>query len=292
MRRIAITLDAFEVSARALEQAVRLAERMGAQLEGIFIEDIDLIQIAELPFLKEVRSVSRSEHVIDPARMEQELRVLARRAERLLSEQATRHNVAWSFRTWRGSIDSDLLAVDIEADVFALTRLGAALRRSRALPTRSTAVSVLFTGTEASVRALQAAIKLATDPHREINVLLPADGDAEAARLQQLATGQSGEAAARLHFIHMTEGSLTELMEILTDHRIAEDHELPQTGVSLDIERMLSSRFIRSPEYGTRACTVLTIDGNRRVDFSEQNFRDAEHPGELQHETFTIETGL
>ena len=80
-----------------------------------------------------------------------------------------------------------------------------------------------------------------------------------------------------------------ELMEILTDHRIAEDHELPQTGVSLDIERMLSSRFIRSPEYGTRACTVLTIDRHQRVDFSEQNFRDAEHPGDLQHETFTIE---
>ncbi len=81
-----------------------------------------------------------------------------------------------------------------------------------------------------------------------------------------------------------------ELMEILTDHRIAEDHELPQTGISLDIERMLSSRFIRSPEYGTRACTVLTINRDNRVDFSEQNFRDAEHPSELQHETFTFQT--
>lgn len=217
MRRIAITLDAFEVSAQALEQAVQLAERMGAQLEGIFIEDIDLIQIAELPDLREVRSVSRSENVINLQRMEQELRALARRAERLLGEQAERHNVAWSFRTWRGSIDSDLLAADIEADVFALTRLGSALTRSRALPARSTAVSALFTGTDASVRALQAAIELATDPHRELNILLPADGDAEVARLQQLATEQLGKAATRAHFIHMTDGSLTELMEILTD---------------------------------------------------------------------------
>jgi hypothetical protein len=221
MSRIAITLDAFRVSAQALEQAVQLAERMGAQLEGIFIEDIDLIQIAGLPYLKEVRSVSRSENVIDLQRMEQELRVLARRAERLLSEQATRHNVAWSFRTWRGSIDSDLLAADIEADVFALTRLGAALTRSRVLPARSTAVSALFTGTDASVRALQAAVKLATDPNRELNILLPADGDAEAARLQQMATGQIGDAAARVHFIHMADGSLAELMEILTDTNTA-----------------------------------------------------------------------
>lgn len=82
---------------------------------------------------------------------------------------------------------------------------------------------------------------------------------------------------------------VSELMEILTDHQIADDHELPQTGIALDIERMLSSRFIRSAEYGTRACTVLTIDRHNRVDFSEQNFRDAEHAGDLAQETFTIE---
>ncbi|MGB5641650.1 MAG: universal stress protein UspA, partial [Gammaproteobacteria bacterium] len=88
MRRIAITLDAFQVSAQALEQALRLAKRMDAQLEGIFIEDIDLIQIAELPFLREVRTVSRSEGAVSLVRMELELRALASRAERLLSVQA------------------------------------------------------------------------------------------------------------------------------------------------------------------------------------------------------------
>jgi uncharacterized protein with NRDE domain len=79
-----------------------------------------------------------------------------------------------------------------------------------------------------------------------------------------------------------------QLMEILTDHETAEDHELPTTGVSLDIERLLSSRFIRSPEYGTRACSVVTIDARQRVSFSEQNFADAENSGELVQETFNI----
>ena len=46
MRRIAVTLDACQVSSRTLEEAVQLAVRMGAQLEGIFVEDIDLIQLA------------------------------------------------------------------------------------------------------------------------------------------------------------------------------------------------------------------------------------------------------
>ena len=80
----------------------------------------------------------------------------------------------------------------------------------------------------------------------------------------------------------------TELMAILTDHQTAEDHELPTTGVSLDIERLLSSRFIRSPEYGTRACSVVTIDANNQVRFSEQNYTDAEHSGVLIQETFDV----
>ena len=77
-----------------------------------------------------------------------------------------------------------------------------------------------------------------------------------------------------------------QLMEILTDHRIAEDHELPSTGVALDIERLLSSRFIRSAEYGTRACSVVTIDRTQRIEFSEQNYTDADHRGALRYESF------
>jgi uncharacterized protein with NRDE domain len=91
----------------------------------------------------------------------------------------------------------------------------------------------------------------------------------------------------------MLSGNIDEsgLMEILTDHQVAQDHELPSTGVARDIERMLSSRFIRSPEYGTRACSVVTIDASNRVRFSEQNYPDAEHSGKLVQESFEITPG-
>jgi hypothetical protein len=150
--------------------------------------------------------------------MEQELRALARRAERLLSEQAARHNVAWSFRIWRGSIDSDLLAADIEADVFALTRLGAELMRIPVLRPRTTGVSVVFTGSEASMRALDTAMKLAADPQKDLSILLPAaDDDDEVEHLRRLATEQLGDSAQAAHFEHMTDGSLADLVDILMD---------------------------------------------------------------------------
>ena len=75
-----------------------------------------------------------------------------------------------------------------------------------------------------------------------------------------------------------------QLMEILTDHRTADDAQLPSTGVSLDVERLLSSRFIRSPGYGTRACSVLSFDTRGRIEFSEQNYPDADHRGASHHE--------
>jgi len=79
-----------------------------------------------------------------------------------------------------------------------------------------------------------------------------------------------------------------ELMNILTDNTIAQDEHLPETGVTLDIERMLSSRFIRSADYGTRACSVVKFDKQNNVSFVEQNYTDAQTIGPLITEQFQV----
>lgn len=57
------------------------------------------------------------------------------------------------------------------------------------------------------------------------------------------------------------------LFGFLSDHAPAPDAELPSTGVGLATEKLLSSVFIASPNYGTRASTVLRVnaDGSRRL---------------------------
>lgn len=52
------------------------------------------------------------------------------------------------------------------------------------------------------------------------------------------------------------------LLNALTDTTQARDEELPSTGVSHDLERMLSPAFIRTPDgrYGTRCSTVLITE--------------------------------
>jgi uncharacterized protein with NRDE domain len=65
------------------------------------------------------------------------------------------------------------------------------------------------------------------------------------------------------------------VLALLPDRMRPADHELPNTGVSLEWERCLSPAFIASPDYGTRCSTVLLIDRDGKVTFCERNFDHA-----------------
>ena len=62
------------------------------------------------------------------------------------------------------------------------------------------------------------------------------------------------------------------MWEALADEQIAADNELPETGVGLQLERRLSPAFIRGPQYGTRASTLIAIDHEGRGWVSERCF--------------------
>jgi uncharacterized protein with NRDE domain len=62
------------------------------------------------------------------------------------------------------------------------------------------------------------------------------------------------------------------LFELLADSNRVTDSELPNTGVGLEWERILSPIFVQSADYGTRSSTVLTIDYQNHVTFTERSF--------------------
>jgi len=64
---------------------------------------------------------------------------------------------------------------------------------------------------------------------------------------------------------------LEALMKILSDRTIADDDALPDTGIGLEWERLLSAPFIVSDAYGTRCSTVVLIDIDDRVTVEERS---------------------
>lgn len=67
-----------------------------------------------------------------------------------------------------------------------------------------------------------------------------------------------------------------ELLNLLSDTSLAKDEELPDTGIGLSWERALSSILIRSDSYGTRSSTVILVDNENNVQFTERAFSNSD----------------
>jgi uncharacterized protein with NRDE domain len=63
---------------------------------------------------------------------------------------------------------------------------------------------------------------------------------------------------------------VADLLPLLQDKIMPVDTALPRTGVPLELERMLSPAFVSSQHYGTRACSILTLN-RRQTHFFEQS---------------------
>ncbi|WP_046181339.1 NRDE family protein [Domibacillus tundrae] len=79
--------------------------------------------------------------------------------------------------------------------------------------------------------------------------------------------------------------SREELFDMLCDYTAADDSELPDTGVSIEWERLLSPIFIKSETYGTRSSTILEISKNHSAVWTE---RTVESTKPVKEQTFSF----
>ena len=59
---------------------------------------------------------------------------------------------------------------------------------------------------------------------------------------------------------------------LLADETISLDEELPDTGIGLERERVLSPIFIRTPSYGTRSSALVMSDEHGELELQERVF--------------------
>lgn len=208
--RILVAVDASPHSLAALEAAVDLAARFQAELTGLFVEDENLLRLADLPFVSEIGIFTATRRRIDGREMERQIRVQGRRVREIFTVRTRRAQVTWSFREVRGTVLSEVLTAASEADVLVLGRAGWSLLRSGRLgstvrgilPKRfglalimkegtclGDPLAVVYDGSPAAERALIAADTLhqRLDDAQTLMVLLLAEEPDKAQSLQDQA---------------------------------------------------------------------------------------------------------
>jgi len=64
--------------------------------------------------------------------------------------------------------------------------------------------------------------------------------------------------------------------KILADKTLADDTDLPETGIGYEHEKLLSAIFIETPFYGTRSSSVVLVNRNYEISLDERNFEIGE----------------
>lgn len=202
IRTIAVALDCSPHSRASLEAAAGIASMLSAELVGLFVEDINLLRMAGLPFAEEFRLYSSTTGKLDKEQLERLLRLQAREARELLQRTAEALTLRHTFRVMRGMVPEELMSAAEEADMLVLGRSGRSPScRKRLGSTARTALLegkrtvllmrpgfspaagpllVLFDGSEGSTRALDTALAIA-GPESTMHLIVvdPETGDGD-----------------------------------------------------------------------------------------------------------------
>jgi hypothetical protein len=130
VRRIVVMQQSTSREEAFLRAVADAAARMNKEIAGLFIEDIDLLNLAGMPFPSEICFPSATRREMDVSRLERSLRLLANQARQALESVAQRTSLQSSFRVARGSIFAELLAAASESDVV----VAGSLSRARTIP--------------------------------------------------------------------------------------------------------------------------------------------------------------
>lgn len=236
IRRILVALDASVSSLAALEAAVALASRLEAELIGLFVEDVNLLNLAALPFAREVGFPSALRRRLGSVEMERSLRAQASRAEAALIAAAEQQSVRCSFRVARGEVTEQVLEAATEVDLLALGR--ARLRAWRAssasrvivsaasrpvllltpgTPVRPPIASV-YDGSAESARALSLARRLVQSESETLTILVIARDADDAQRLRQEVAGQLAGSGLAVDYVTLLDAGAADVVHAAHRH--------------------------------------------------------------------------
>ncbi len=212
--RIMVAIDSCATCLTAFERAAALAEHQQAELVGLFIEDLDLVNFAALPFASEIDRGSGSVRRLDSLRMTRALRAQAEQARRELQRIARQRQLHTRLEVVRGRYAAEALSAATGMDIAFLIRgntpRARARRRSAAPP-----VWVFYDGSAGATRALALARELAAPGEADMVVVLPQATPDTLRPLRERAISTLAEYSRHARFERLASADLSALSDAI-----------------------------------------------------------------------------
>ncbi len=191
---IVVAINAARRCGETLELATALATSIGADLEVVFVEDANLLRLADLPVTREIDRISGMTRELDSRRMLRALHCEARQLRRELARIGRAGPVRSTLRVVRGHYLTEALAASASVDVTFLHSARRPLPWEHQPSAHGRSITVgathgrahraagrkpfwtFFDGSPASGRALAVAAKLARTLACHLVVVLPVSG--------------------------------------------------------------------------------------------------------------------
>jgi len=196
--RVLIALDAMQENPGALETAIALAAHRQSELMMLFIEDMNLVNLAGLPFASEIDRISATERKLDSIQMTRTFRSQAQRLTRQLEQMTRQKNVSYSLKIVRGHYMQEALSAFEVMDVLFMSRtVGKYSKRitEQNLASQkpvshyhvsSNAVWLIYNDNPAIERAFTLASDIASATQRNLVVMIHGDEDRVSQVKQQI----------------------------------------------------------------------------------------------------------
>ena len=227
-KRIVIALDTGSLSRMAITAAARLATGLRAELQALFIEDVNLRRLAGLPFAQELGITSAQPRRFDVAELERSIGAQTQQVRRALEAAARELPLIWSLEVVRG----DLVAVVLErteaADLLVLGRTrrppfhgvhGEHTLRRRERRAGGHVIVAIFDGSAAAGRVLEAALVLERRAHGGVLVAIPAQRPQQGTALRAQADAMlKARAHAPSGYVVMPDAGIATIAETAKRH--------------------------------------------------------------------------
>lgn len=149
--RVAALLHPDTDGDQVMRTMLEVARGMQAELLGLFLEDIELLNLAGMPFAREICFPCATARSLDLARIERGMRAARERLEAAF--RASAEDRPHAFRVARGSWSETLIEMVEQADVVVAT-VASPSRRRDAAGTRRGRALVVLRGSAFSLAAL------------------------------------------------------------------------------------------------------------------------------------------